>query len=67
MILDNKNYVDGLNDCAFEFHFGEHCVYEKQIHGQFYSSSLKSFRLLDSIHSNVFGHVKVPLIAKALY
>ena len=67
MILEHKNYVDGLNDCAFEISFGEHCVYGKQIHVQFYSSSLKYSMLLNSIHSNVFGHVKVPLNAKDFY
>jgi transposase InsO family protein len=67
MGLEKKNLVDGLNDCALEFDFCEHCIYGKQNHVQFYSSSHKSSRLLDLIHSDVFGPVKVPSISKALY
>jgi hypothetical protein len=67
MGLEKKNLVDGLNDCALEFDFCEHCIYGKHNHVQFYSSSHKSSGLLDLIHSDVFGLVKVPLISKALY
>jgi hypothetical protein len=57
--LKNKNLVDGLNDCSLEFDFCEHCIYGKQNHVQFYSSSHKSSGLLDLIHYDVFGLVKV--------
>lgn len=33
----------------------------------FYSSSHKSSRVLDYIHSNVFGPVNVPLISRSVY
>lgn len=65
--LKTKNLVEGLNDCNLEFDFYEHCVYGKQNHVQFYSSSHKSSRLLDLIHSDVFGPVKVPSISSFVY
>jgi len=58
--------VDGLNDCALEFDFCEHYIYGKHNRVQFYSSSHKSFGLLDLIHFNVFGPVKFNFISKAL-
>jgi hypothetical protein len=63
--LKNINLVDGLNDRALEFEFCEHYIYEKHNHVQFYSSSHKSAGLLDLIHLDVFGPVKVPSISKA--
>jgi hypothetical protein len=65
--LKNKNIVDGLNDFALEFYFCKHCIYGKQNHVQFYSSSRKPFELLELIHSYVFGPIKVPSISKDLY
>ena len=65
--LKNKNMVDGLNDYSLEFDFCEHCIYGKQNHVQFYYSSHKSSRLLDLIHFDVFGLIKVPSISRALY
>lgn len=65
--LKTKNLIEGLNDCNLEFDFCEHCVYGKQNHVQFYSSSHKSSRLLDLIHSDVFGPVKVPSISSSIY
>ena len=59
--------VDRLNDRALEFEFCEHYIYEKHNHVQFYSSSHKSAGLLDLIHLDVFGPVKVPSISKAQY
>ena len=65
--MKKKNLVDGLNYCGIEFDFCEHCIYRKQNHVQFYSSSHKYFGLLDLIHFDVFGPVKVPSISKDLY
>ena len=65
--LKNKNLVEGLNDCNLEFDFCEHCVYGKQNRVQFYSSSHKSSDVLDLIHSDVFGPVKVPSISKSVF
>jgi hypothetical protein len=59
--------VDGLDDCALEFVFYEHCIYGKQIHVQFYSSSHRLSWLLNLIPPDVFGLVKGPLISKDLY
>eukprot|EP01018_Ginkgo_biloba_P007445 Gb_23450 [translate_table: standard] len=65
--LKNKNLIEGLTDCTLDFDFCEHCIYRKQNRVQFYSSSHKSFGLLDLIHYDVFGPVKVPSISKSLY
>ena len=65
--LKNKSLVEGLDDCNMEFDFCEHCIYGKQHHVSFYSSSHKSFKVLDYIHLDVFGPVNVPLISRSLY
>ena len=65
--LKNKNIVDGLNDYNLEFDFCEHCIYGKQNHIQFYSSSHKSSCILDLIHLDVFGPIDVPSIGRSVY
>ena len=65
--LENKNLVEGLSDYNLYFDFCEHCIYEKQNHVQFYSSSHKSSGILDLIHSNVFGPIDIPSIGKFAY
>ena len=65
--LQNKNLIDGLTYYTLVFDLYEHCIYKKQSHVQLYSSSHKSYGLLDLVHLDVFGHVKVPLISKSLY
>ena len=65
--LKNKNLVEGLSDCNLDFDFCEHCIYGKQNHVHFYSSSHKSSGILDLIHSDVFGPVDVPSIGKSTY
>ena len=65
--LKSKNLVEGLNDCNLEFDFYEHYVYGKQNCVQFYSGYHKSFDVLDLIHFDVFGPVKVPSISKSIF
>jgi hypothetical protein len=65
--LKDKNLVEGLFHCNIEFDFCEHCIYGKQNHVQFYSSSHKSCGVLDLIHSNAFVLVDVPSIGKSTY
>lgn len=65
--LKNKNLVEGLNDCSLKFNFCKNCVYDKQNCVQFYSSSHKFSDVLDLIHSNVFGPVKVPSISMSIF
>ena len=60
MGIEKQNMVDRLNDCSLELDFCEHCIYGKQNCVQLCSSSNKYFRLLDIIHFDVFGLVKVP-------
>ncbi|GLJ29753.1 hypothetical protein SUGI_0587340 [Cryptomeria japonica] len=65
--LKNKNLVEGLNDCNLDFDFCEHCIYGKKNRVQFYSSSHKTYGVLDLIHSHVFGPVDVSSIGKSTY
>jgi hypothetical protein len=65
--LENKNLVEGLDDCNLEFNFCEHCIYGKQHCVSFYSIPHKSFGVLDYIHSDVFGLVNLPFISKSKY
>jgi hypothetical protein len=67
MGLEKQKNVDRLNDCALEFYFYEHWIYGKQNCVQFYFSSHKSSGLLDLIHFDLFGPIKVPLISKVVY
>lgn len=62
-----KNIFYGLNDYTLEFDSYEHCIYVKPNHVQFYSSFHKYFGLLDWIHYDVFGSIKVISIYKYLY
>lgn len=66
-VLKNKNLVEGLDDCSFEFDFCEHCIYGKHNQVQFYSSSHKSSTILDYVHSDVFGPMDVPSLSKSKY
>jgi hypothetical protein len=61
------NIVDGLNDCSLQFVFCECYIYRKENNVQLYSSFHKSVGLLDLIHFDVFGRIKVPSISKVLY
>jgi hypothetical protein len=65
--LKNKKLVEGLSNCYLEFDFFEHCIYGKQNHIQFYSSSHKSYGVLDIIHSDVFGLIDVHSIGKSTF
>jgi hypothetical protein len=65
--LKNKNLVEGLEDCNFEFEFCEQCIYGKQHRVSFYDSPHKSFGLLAYIHSDVFGLVNVPSLSESRY
>lgn len=65
--LKKKGMVYGLNNFSLLFEFCKHCMYGKQNHVQFYSSSHKSYGLLDLIHFDVFGPIKIPSILRALY
>ena len=67
MDLEKQNIFDGFPDCALELYFYEHCIYGKQNCVQFYFYSHKVSRLLDLIHYDVYGHVKVPSIVRDLY
>lgn len=60
--LKNKSLVEGLDDCNLEFNFCK--VHGKQNCVSFYSSSHKSYGILDYIHLDVFGPVNVPLLRK---
>jgi hypothetical protein len=65
--LENKTLVDGMNDFSLEFDFCEHFIHGKQNCVQFYSSSHKSYGLLELIQSDVFGLVKFISISKDFY
>ena len=65
--LKKKNLIEGLDGCNLEFDFCKHCVYGKQNCVQFYSSSHKSSNVLDLIHSDVFGPIKVSSISKSIF
>lgn len=65
--LKNRNLVEGLVDCNFEFQFCEHCIYGKQHHVSFYSIPHKYSGFLDYIHSDVFGLVNVSSLLNFRY
>ena len=59
--------VEGMTDCTLDFDFCEHFIYGKQSRVRFASSATRAKGILELIHSDVFGPVPVPSIARYVY
>jgi len=66
-ILHGKGMAEGMSNSSLDFDFYENCVYGKQNRVSFPSSSKRAKHILELVHSDVFGPVKVPSLHKSVY
>ena len=59
-ILHGKGMVEGMNNSSLDFDFCENCVYGKQNRVSFPSGGKRTKQILELVHSDVFGPMKVP-------
>eukprot|EP00253_Pinus_taeda_P002521 PITA_02521 len=59
-ILHGKGMVEGMSNSSLDFDFCENCVYGKQNRVSFPSGGKRTKQILELVHSDVFGPVKVP-------
>ena len=59
--------VEGMNNSSLDFDFCENCVYGKHNLVSFPSGGNRVKHILELMHSDVFGHVKVPSLGKSVY
>eukprot|EP00253_Pinus_taeda_P020722 PITA_20722 len=59
-ILHGKGMVEGMSNTSLDFDFYENCVYGNQNRVSFPSSGKKAKQILELVHSDVFGPMKVP-------
>jgi hypothetical protein len=65
--LHDKGMVEGMSNCTLDFDFCEHCIYGKHNRVRFPSGATRAKRILELIHSDVFGPVPVPSLGKSVY
>ena len=56
--------VEGMTDCTLDFDFCEHYIYEKQIRVRFSSRATRARKIIELIHTDVFGPVPIPSLGK---
>ena len=66
-ILHGNGMVEGMYNSSLDFHFCEHCVYGKKNRVSFPSSTKRANKILELVHSDVFGPVSVPSLYKSVY
>ena len=59
--------VEGMSNFSLDFDFCEHCVYGKQNRVSFSSGAKRVNKILDLVHSDVFGSALVPSLGKSVY
>eukprot|EP00253_Pinus_taeda_P035873 PITA_35873 len=59
-ILHGKGMVEGMSNSSLDFDCCENCVYGKQNRVSFPSGGKRTKQILELVHSDVFGPVKVP-------
>jgi hypothetical protein len=65
--LHNKGMVEGMYNITLDFDLCEHCLYGKHNRVIFPSGATREKGILELIHSDVFGVVPVPSLAKSVY
>jgi hypothetical protein len=59
-LLHNKGMVEGMSNFSLDFDFYEHYVYGKQNRVRFPYGETRVERILQLVHSYVFGPISVP-------
>ena len=64
-------YGNGMEECmsnfSLDFYFFEHCVYGKQNRVSFPSGAKREKKILELVHSDVFGPVSVASLGNFVY
>jgi len=66
-ILHGNGMVEGMNNSFLDFDFCENCLYGKQNRVSFPSGGKRTKHILEIVHSDVFGPVKVPSQGTSVY
>ena len=66
-ILHGKGIVDGMSNSSLDFDLCENCAYGKKNRVSFPSGGKRVKWILELVHSDVFGPVKVPSLGKPVY
>jgi hypothetical protein len=66
-LLHGKGMVEGMSNFSLYFDFYEHFLYGKQNRVRFPSGAMREERILQLVHSDVFGLVLVPSLGKYVY
>ena len=59
--------VEGMYNSSLDFYFCEHCAYGKQNWVTFPSGAKRVNKILELVHSDVFGPMSVPSLGKSVY
>ena len=59
--------VEGMSNLSLDFYFCEHYVYGKQNRVSFPSGAKRENKILELVHSDVFGPVLIPSLGKSVY
>ena len=66
-ILHGNGMVEVMSNSSMDFDFYEHCVYGKQNQVSFPSGAKRVNKILELLHSDVFGPVLVASLGKSVY
>ena len=66
-ILHRNGMVEVMSNFSLDFDFCEHCVYGKKNRVSFPSGTKRVNKILELVHSDVFGPVSVPSLGKSVY
>jgi len=59
--------VEGMSNISLDLDFCENCLYRKHNWVSFACGGKRAEQILELVHSDVFGHVKVPSLGKSVY
>jgi hypothetical protein len=59
--------VEGMSKFSLDFYFCERCLYGKHNRVRFPSGATKAERILQLVHSDVFGPVSIPSLGNSMY
>ena len=65
-ILHAKGMVEGMSNNSLDFDFCENCVYGKQNELSFPFGGKRAKQILELVHSDMFGPVKVPSLGNSV-
>ena len=66
-IIHGKGMVEGMSNNSLDFDFCENCVCGKQNRVSYPFGSKRAKQILELMHSDVFGPMKVPSLGKSVY